>query len=73
MTIAKKIPSSPLKKKIMTGPDLDYDFTEVRNWKKYIWKVTKFISKKIFGKIFVEAWDWANDLKSYDTTIKNVS
>ena len=29
-------------KKIMTGPDLDYDFTEVRNWKKYIWKVTKF-------------------------------
>ena len=30
------------KKKIMTGPDLDYDFTEVRNWKKYIWKVTKF-------------------------------
>ena len=68
MTIAKKIPSSPLKKKIMTGPDLDYDFTEVRNWKKYI-----LISKKNFGKISVDAWDWANDLKSYDTTIKNVS
>jgi len=74
MTIAKKIPSSPLKKKIMTGPDLDYDFTKVRNWKKIHMKSYEILFlKKIFGKISVDAWDWANDLKSYDTTVKNVS
>ena len=36
-------------------------------------KLWNLISKKILGKISVDAWDWANDLKSYDTTVKNVS
>ena len=36
-------------------------------------KLWNLISKKIFGKISIDAWDWANDLKSYDATVKNVS
>ena len=69
------------KNSIITSEKKDYDGTRFGLWfyrssklKKIHMKSYEILFlKKIFGKISVDAWDWANDLKSYDTTIKNVS
>ena len=69
------------KNSIITSEKKDYDGTRFGLWFYKSSKLKKIhlksyeilFLKNIFGKISVDAWDWANDLKSYDTTVKNVS